>query len=163
MYMYLVRRSRKSLRTFFSCVSTSVLSPDRPASFNISLTASSPLSWRRRQVHRLSLIVMCKFLLLRTLIIIYSCCCRSSYAIDHTPTHAGRACKISSQRTRARATRGCTIIREWENCNTFLQVKNMCSCSPWEKLWLLSAYVSNMPCFYLSILTATILPDKLSH
>ena len=25
------------------------------------------------------------------IIIIYSCCCRSTYAIDHTPTYAGRA------------------------------------------------------------------------
>ena len=44
------------------------------------------------------------------IIIIYSCCCRSAYAIDHAPTYAGGACKISSQRTRARATRGCTIL-----------------------------------------------------
>ena len=27
-------------------------------------------------------------------IIIYSCYCRSAYAINHAPTHAGRACKI---------------------------------------------------------------------
>ena len=41
---------------------------------------------------------------------IYSCCCRSTYAIDRAPTDAGGACKISSQRTRARATRDCTIL-----------------------------------------------------
>ena len=45
-----------------------------------------------------------------SLIIIYSCCCHSAYAIDHTHTDAGGACKIPSQRTRARATRGCTIL-----------------------------------------------------
>ena len=44
------------------------------------------------------------------IIIIYSCCCRSAYAIDHAPTDAGGACKISSQRTRARTTRDHTIL-----------------------------------------------------
>ena len=43
-------------------------------------------------------------------IIIYSCCCRSAYAIDHAPTDAGGACKTSSQRTRARTTRDHTIL-----------------------------------------------------
>ena len=42
------------------------------------------------------------------IIILYSRCCRSACAIDHAPTDAGGACKISSQRTRA--TRGCTIL-----------------------------------------------------
>ena len=50
----------------------------------------------------------------------YSCCCHSAYAIDHTPlttldhtpTDAGGAGKTSSQRTRARATRDCTILIE---------------------------------------------------
>ena len=44
------------------------------------------------------------------IIIIYSCCCRSAYAIDHAPTDAGGACKTSSQRTRARTTRDHTIL-----------------------------------------------------
>ena len=44
------------------------------------------------------------------IIIIYSCCCRSTYAIDHAPTDAGGACKTSSQRTRARTTRDHTIL-----------------------------------------------------
>ena len=43
-------------------------------------------------------------------IIIYSCCCRSAYAIDHAPTDAGGACKTPSQRTRARTTRDHTIL-----------------------------------------------------
>ena len=43
-------------------------------------------------------------------IYIYSCCCRSAYAIDHAPTDAGGACKTSSQRTRARTTRDHTIL-----------------------------------------------------
>ena len=46
----------------------------------------------------------------RCIIIIYSCCCRSAYAIDHAPTDAGGACKTSSQRTRARTTRDHTIL-----------------------------------------------------
>ena len=33
--------------------------------------------------------------------LLYLCCCCSTYAIDHAPTVAGGACKISSQRTRA--------------------------------------------------------------
>ena len=43
-------------------------------------------------------------------IIIFLCCRRSAYAIDHAPTDAGGACKTSSQRTRARATRDYTIM-----------------------------------------------------
>ena len=34
----------------------------------------------------------------------------SAYTIDHAPTDVGGARKISSQRTRARATRGYTIL-----------------------------------------------------
>ena len=45
--------------------------------------------------------VVATVILWSTIIIMYSCCCRSAYAIDHAPTDAGGACKISSQRTRA--------------------------------------------------------------
>ena len=38
------------------------------------------------------------------MIIIYSCRCHSTYAIDHAPIYADGACKISSQRT------GCGVI-----------------------------------------------------
>ena len=56
----------------------------------------------KRQVYRLERHII--------IIIIYSCCSRSAYAIDHAPTDAGGACKTSSQRTRARTTRDHTIL-----------------------------------------------------
>ncbi len=43
-------------------------------------------------------------------VILYSCCCRSPYAIDYAPTHAGEACKISSQKTRATSCFTTTIL-----------------------------------------------------
>ena len=42
--------------------------------------------------------------------VMYSCCCCSAYTIDPAPTDAGRAGKISSQRTRALGTRDYTIL-----------------------------------------------------
>ena len=73
-------------------------------------TAYCPL----RKAHLAMLMMITKFNNLAIfqlyLIIIYSCCCRSAYAIDHAPTDAGGACKTSSQRTRARTTRDHTIL-----------------------------------------------------
>ena len=60
--------------------------------------------------HRPSVRVTFASMYKQIIIIIYSCCCRSAYAIDHAPTDAGGACKTSSQRTRARTTRDHTIL-----------------------------------------------------
>ena len=65
-----------------------------------SSQACFSVEWCFFTIHRAFIII----------IIIYSCCCRSAYAIDHAPTDAGGACKTSSQRTRARTTRDHTIL-----------------------------------------------------